>query len=244
MASPKHTLLVTGAAGGIGSGFVSEFLKTPQARTHHGIYVVHPSQPGSLAQLLASHAPPEHEYEIVLLDLTSLPAIRSFVANLKLRFENGDLPAIHGLYLIAGGIFTSKNTEDGLDYSASGLEKMFAVNYLANFLLVLLLLGSMEADCRIVFMSSSTHWPDNKSNSTHVKKEEHRIVWKDIEVLANGSGNVPGVGTGKQGRFEAGLRRYGATKTLLNLFMYGFIPFLVTLYMPVRCLKRIDNVQV
>src|SRR5277367_5667187 len=100
MASPKHTLLVTGAAGGIGSGFVSEFLKTPHASTHHAIYVVHPSAPGSLAQLLKSHAPVEHKYEIVSVDLSSLASIRDFAAVVKKRVEAGALPSIRGLFLI------------------------------------------------------------------------------------------------------------------------------------------------
>ena len=68
-------------------------------------------------------------------------------------------------------------------------------------------------------MSSSTHWPANASNASHVKKEEHKIVWKDVDVLAKGTGEVPEEGSGKQGRFEAGMRRYGTTKTLLNMFM-------------------------
>ena len=219
MTTPKHTLVVTGAAGGIGSGFVAEFLKTPHASTHRAIYVVHPSAHGSLAQLLESHAPVEHKYEIIALDLGSLAAVREFAAGVKKRVEAGELPPIRGLFCIAGGIFTSQCTEDGIDYSTDGLEKMFAVNYLANFLLVLLLLGSMEKDgARIVFMSSTTHWPENKSNASHVKKEEHKIVWKDVDVLAKGTGEV--VGKGKQERFEAAMRRYGTTKTLMNLFMY------------------------
>ena len=222
MTSLKRTLLVTGAAGGIGSGFVSEFLKTTNAKTHHAIYVVHPSAPGSLAQLLESQAPPEHKYEIVALDLGNLASIRAFARGVKKRSEAGELAPIRGLFLIAGGIFTSKNTEDGIDYSADGLEKMFAVNYLANFLLVLLLLGSMDKEAgRIVFMSSSTHWPENKSNASHVKKEEHKIVWKDVDMLAKGTGQVPEKGSGKQGRFEAAMRRYGTTKTLMNMFMYA-----------------------
>ncbi|KAG0648457.1 hypothetical protein D0Z07_5466 [Hyphodiscus hymeniophilus] len=220
MAAPKYALLVTGAAGGIGSGFVSEFLKTPQASTHYGLYVVHPSQPGSLAELLKNHAPASHKYEIASLDLSSLVSVRSFVSTLQPRVKAGELPPIRKLYLIAGGIFTSKDTEDGLDYSADGLEKMFAVNYLVNFLLVLMLLGSMKESARIVFMSSTTHWPENKSNASHVTKLEHNTVWKDVDMLANGKGNVPEAETGKKGRFEAGMRRYGTTKTLLNMFMY------------------------
>ena len=219
MASTKHTLLVTGAAGGIGSGFVSEFLKTPHAKTHHGIYVVHPSQPGTLAQVLESHAPAEHQHEIIALDLCSLASIREFAAVIKRRVEGGELPPVRGLFLIAGGIFTSKNTDDGIDYSADGMEKMFAVNYLANFLLVLLLLGSMDKEAgRILFMSSTTHWPQNKSNASHIKKEVHKIVWKEVDVLAKGTQEI--VGHGKQERFEAAMRRYGSTKTFMNMFMH------------------------
>ena len=221
MASPKHTLLVTGAAGGIGTGFVYEFLKTPQASTHHALYIIHPSQPGTLAHLLSTRAPPSHTYEILPLDLSSLSAIYSFTSSINKRVEAGDLPPLRALFLIAGGIFTAKDAADGIDYSADGMEKMFAVNYLANFVLVLRLLGCMGEAGRVVFMSSSTHWPEHRSNAGHVRREEHRVVWREVDVLARGKQEA--VGGSKKERFEAAMRRYGTSKTLMNLWMY--VPF-------------------
>lgn len=67
--------------------------------------------------------------------------------------------------LVAGGIFTSKISDDGVDFTAEGTEMTFAVNYLANFLLSTLLLQSIDEEgARIVFLSSTTHDPSFGSN--------------------------------------------------------------------------------
>jgi len=218
MESPKHTIVVTGAAGGIGGGFLYEFLQTPLASTHHGIYVAHPSEQDKLEKLLDLHAPSTHSAEIYVLDLNHLAAVRKFAAQIKAKIASKEIPPIRSLYLIAGGVFTSQTSEDGIDYSDDGFEKMFAVNYLANFFLVLLLLDSMDKQgARIVFVSSTTHDPLNWSNGGHVRLEEHKLVWRDLEGLAKGKQEV--VGSAKREKFEAAMRRYGMSKTLLNMFM-------------------------
>ena len=165
MSSLKSTILITGGAGGIGTGFISQFLSTPQASHLHGVYTYHPADAGSLASLLASRAPPSHSYELIPLDLSLMSEIRSFCTALNERMASKELGKIKFLMLIAGGIFTSKISNDGVDFTTEGVEMTFAVNYLANFLLCTLLLKSVEEEgARVVFLSSTTHDPSFKSN--------------------------------------------------------------------------------
>src|ERR1039457_2057894 len=132
---PKPTILVTGAAGGIGTGFVHAHLASPQAVSHHTIYIIHPSAPGSLAEILRLHSPKGSTYEIIPLDLSSMRDIRLFAKGVKGRIERGELGRIDVLLLIAGAMFLDKRAEDGVGFTGEGVEMTFAVNYVANFLL-------------------------------------------------------------------------------------------------------------
>jgi len=216
MDSKNGTIIVTGAAGGIGGGFVSEFLKAPHSTAYYCIYIVHPSAPGNLAATL-SKAPKGHAYEILPLDLSLHASIRVAVDSINERISSGSIPRIRGLLLVAGGIFNSPNTEDGLDFSEEGIEMTFTINYLANFLLTILFLKSMDDCARIIFMSSTTHNPAFKSNALAVTKEEHKILLNgDVEIYAKGIQEV----VEKGNQFPAAMRRYGTSKLCMNMFMY------------------------
>ena len=130
------------------------------------------------------------------------------------------------MMLIAGGIFTSQTNKAGLKFSNEGVEMTFAVNYVANFLLSVLLLRSVEngqgdgkgKGCRIVFLSSTTHDPKWGSNAFAIKKEGHKVLFPEegVEVLANGSWQEEG---SEGDRFGAALRRYGRAKLCGVLWM-------------------------
>ncbi len=226
MSSTKGTIIVTGAAGGIGNGLVTEFLKTSQATLHHSIYMVHPSAPGTLKEVLAARAPANHEHEIITLDLSSFTSIRTFASSINERIASGSLPPIRGLFLVAGGIFNSPSTVDGINYTSDGLEMTFSVNFLANFLLVLSLLESMDKEHgRIIFVSSTTHNPVLRSNAFATRKEEHKILFRDVEILAKGKQEE----VEKGDQFGAAMRRYGASKLCMNLFMH-VTQFLLSLF--------------
>jgi len=224
--SLKPTIIITGAAGGIGTGFVTAFLKTKEASTQHGIYTYHPSAPGTLQSLLEKRAPEGHTYELVPLDLSDTSGIRDFCKGVNERVREGKLGRIGGMILIAGGIFTSRIDKAGLEFSHEGVEMTFAVNYVANFLLSVLLLRSMEngqgdgkgKGCRVVFLSSTTHDPKWGSNAFAIKKEEHKVLFPEegVEVLANGSWQEEG---SELDRFGAALRRYGRAKLCGVLWM-------------------------
>ena len=106
---------------------------------------------------------------------------------------------------------------NGQTFTDDGLESHFAINYLANFLLVLLLLPSMDKEKgRIVFTSSWMHDPAHPLNG-HIKDESHKTILNDPYDLAK-----PKEADKTGDEYNAGLRRYGMSKTLMVLWMYVF----------------------
>lgn len=99
-----------------------------------------------------------------------------------------------------------------------GLEASFAVNYLSHFLFTDLLLQSMDPKGRIVVVSSWTHDPSYYVNSGHITNEQHKTVIPEggPQVLAK-----PPSKAAKGDEYKAGMRRYGMSKTLMVMFMYG-----------------------
>ena len=92
--------------------------------------------------------------EALPLDLASLAAVRQFAVD----FSAGDRPPLRALVCNAGAqhVGPTQRTDDGF-------EATFAVNHLAHFLLANLMLRHMKAPGRIVFVSSGTHDPGQKS---------------------------------------------------------------------------------
>src|SRR5262249_11573888 len=86
------------------------------------------------------------------LDLFSLDSVRRLPTVLAAM----QIPPIGGLILNAGGINTKAKV---LEFTDDGFEKTFQLNYLAHFLLANLLVQSMTAPARIIFVSSDLHDP-------------------------------------------------------------------------------------
>lgn len=197
------TVIVTGANGGLGSAFVQNLLST----SYHGIFTVRglsDQSSGRLKQILSltsmSHA-------IVSLDLGSLAAVRAFAEDINAKVSNGEIPRIRALVLNAG-----MQSFHGIKYTTDGIETTFAVNYLANFLLVLLLLKSMDPEKgRIVTISSWSHDTSFYMN-VHVTD---KLVFRDPEVMA-----YPDYEDKKGEDWPAGMRRYGLSKLCLLMFVY------------------------
>jgi NAD(P)-dependent dehydrogenase (short-subunit alcohol dehydrogenase family) len=124
----------------------------------------------------------------------------------------------------------------GQQFSAQGYEMNFAANYLAHFLLVLLLLGSMDKRCgRVVITSSSAHDPYGAYSGAFITEDEHRTVFTDLETLAHPRPDVSG------DEASAGVRRYGMSKMLLIMFMY-VPPCPNRTFSPVDAMTRDDGV--
>ncbi len=173
-----------------------------------------PSTAHELNALLAT-APPDRTSEVLALDLNSLEKIREFAEVINDRVAKGTLEPIRALILNAGFQDTSKNALKPQTFTSDGYETTFGVNYLANFILVLLLLRSMDKEHgRIVFVASWTHDPHDERNNMMgaYNEEEYKTVLGDVQALAKGIEY-------QDDGAKAGMRRYGSSKTLLVMFM-------------------------
>lgn len=157
--APKGTILVTGANGGLGSAIVSQIIKTPSlADEYHGLYTVRSAKSAqAVSAILARKSRPQQQqhpqHELVDLDLSSLASVRRTAGEINRRVKAGEIPPIRALILNAAWQEYTTGTRTG-----DGFDMAFQVNYLAHFLLTLLLLQSMDRrDGRIVVLGSWSH---------------------------------------------------------------------------------------
>lgn len=213
MASAKGSFVLTGCNGGLGKALVAEFLKSPEAMEYKGQFAVrNPSTATALHQIIATSLKAE-DHDIITVDLSSLASVRWSAQKINESVSSGKIPPIRALVLNAALQHTRGQT-----FTSDGLESNFAVNYLANYLLVLLLLPSMDKEMgRIVFVSSWTHDPSHPLNG-HITEEKHKTIVNSVDDLARPKESD------KQGdEYNAGMRRYGMSKTLMVLWMW--VPF-------------------
>lgn len=169
---------MTGGTSGLGKVAAQQIAETPGMRILLGVRPV--------SQFAVKTLP---------LDLTSLASVCVFAQGVIQ--ELGD-ELIAGLVLNAGTQFPNINqrTEDGF-------ETTFAVNYLAHYLLLQLLLPKLAQGATVVITTSDTHDPDK--NPMAPKK-------LDPELLAYPQGQSGST------EFSAGFRAYAASK-LCDLLM-------------------------
>lgn len=78
-------------------------------------------------------------------------------------------------------------SKTGVGFTSEGWEKTWAVNYAANVLLILRLLGVMGDGARIVWLGSTSHDPSFLSNRAAFHTSEMKTIFKgegkgDVEV--------------------------------------------------------------
>ncbi|WIY06081.1 SDR family NAD(P)-dependent oxidoreductase [Amycolatopsis mongoliensis] len=137
------TLLMTGASRGLGRAAAEKIL-----RERPGVHLVVTARGGALAGELA-RSTGNPNVTALACDLASMTSIRAAAAELA------GLPPLDGFVGNAGLQMTSRAhaTEDGF-------EPTFAVNVLANYLLLRLLWARFAAPARIVLVGSDTHFGD------------------------------------------------------------------------------------
>ncbi|QIN81671.1 SDR family NAD(P)-dependent oxidoreductase [Rubrobacter tropicus] len=137
----------------------------------------------------------------MVLDLASLHSVRSFAEAFAAR---EDLPPLRALVLNAGLQVVS-----GTTYTEDGFETTFGVNHLGHYLLVNLLVGEMAPPARIVFVSSGTHDPEQRTGMPAPRyRGAKALAWPERYPDPDEEGE----GTGVVGR-----RRYTTSK-LANLY--------------------------
>ncbi len=139
--------------------------------------------------------------EAMRLDLASLSSIRGFAEEFAAR---EDLPPLRAIVCNAG-----LQVVGGTTYTEDGFETTFGVNHLGHFLLVNLLLREMSAPARVVYVSSGTHDPKQRTGMPEPRYRSlaalvHPDEYPDPAEEGESSGTV-------------GRRRYTTSK-LLNIY--------------------------
>jgi NAD(P)-dependent dehydrogenase (short-subunit alcohol dehydrogenase family) len=172
------TIVMTGGTSGLGAVAAQQIAGTP------GMRLVLGGRLGSQSAI-----------ETLPLDLSRLSSVREFAQGVIQ--ELGD-KLIDGLVLNAGTQFPNleQRTEDGF-------ESTFAINHLAHYLLLQLLLPKLAQGATVVITTSDTHDP-----------EQNPMAPKDLdpELLAHPQARRRPTG------FSAGFRAYAASK-LCDLLM-------------------------
>ncbi|KAL1641000.1 hypothetical protein SLS58_006442 [Diplodia intermedia] len=204
------TVVLTGAAGGLGSALAENIVSRQEPDAC--IFTVR-NQSSANAQPLHALRDTAHgkTIEIHELDLATLDSVRAFAADINKRVASQQLPRISVLILNAA-VIPAGNQRLYTNADGAKIEMMFAVNHLANFLLTLLLLPSMDGEKgRVVLVSSHAHDLQSASLS---KYRPEKLPW-DLDEIARGE-QTPEPGD------EANdvMRRYGMSKLCQILFMH------------------------
>ena len=189
-----------------GRAIAQQFVQSYHPYT--GIFTVRNTQSPNVEPLLDILRPSGKQYSTRELELGSFFSVRRFAGDINAQVASGALKPIKALVLNAG-----YQSQLGQKFTKDGYEVTFQVNYLANFLLVLLLLESMDKENgRIIFISSWTHDPANSYNRGLKLK---KTMWRPVSDIAR-----PAQADGKGLANQAGMRRYAESKLWLMMFMY------------------------
>ena len=146
-------------------------------------------------------------FSIEAVDLASLSSVRSFAESMSNKISTGSLPPISAL--ICNAFSWSLK---GQKYTLDGIESTFQVSHLSHFVLVLILLNSMDKTSgRIVFLGSEAHDSKNKGGLNPLGA----ILPENLEELATPSADKPGE------EMARGFQRYGNAKLANVMFMHS-----------------------
>jgi NAD(P)-dependent dehydrogenase (short-subunit alcohol dehydrogenase family) len=184
----RRTVLITGGTGSLGFAAAREVL------AHDGwdVVITGRADVAGAAARLGAGATGHH------LDLGSLAAVRRFAR---------DLPPLDAVVCNAGLMAVS-----GPATTADGVEATFGVNHLAHFLLVREVLPSMRAAGRVVFVSSATHDPAQRTGFPPPRFATARELAHPDDAD----------GAAAESPMRAGRRRYAASKLCNVLTAYEF----------------------
>lgn len=181
MPTPTRTIVMTGATRGIGRRAAETILRqAPDA------VLVVLARGGGAADLAASNP----NVRTLDVDLDAPESIRTATAALRRVLASGALPPLTTVIANAGLQLLRADSA-----TADGLETTFAVNVVANHLLVEGLRESLSPGARIVVTTSDTHFGDLAHNMGLVPGP----VWRDPEALARPAADAS-AGTRKAGQ--------------------------------------------
>lgn len=192
-----QTVIITG--GNTGLGYSCARTIATASKSWHILIASRNQQQATQAVATLKGETGNQHIEALPLDLASLASVRSLVKNIATR----ELPPLRAVICNAGIQVVS-----GTTYTQDGFETTFGVNCLGHFLLVNLLLRSLVAPARIVFLSSSTHYPkDFVSQMTAIVPPRYHdaraLAWPEKYPDAAATNDSPQT---------VGTRRYSTSK--------------------------------
>lgn len=154
MASSRGTILLTGANGGLGSAIAKQIAQSPElASVYQSLFLVRSAEKATTLNGILGQAPASFSHDVLSVDLSSLASVREVAKSINARVAEGSLPPIRALLISAG--FQELTTQT---FTVDGFDMTFQVNFLSQFLLVLLLLESVDREHgRIVIVSGMNH---------------------------------------------------------------------------------------
>lgn len=194
MNSSKKTIIITGGNSGLGYACAKNI-----AKAHKNNHVILACRNAAKANEAVNSLIRETENSNITsleLDLESLESVRGFVT----KFLNSEYPPLYSLVCNAGVIMVDKTY-----YTKDGFESTFGINHLGHFLLTNMLLGKMTNSGRIIFVSSGTHDPAQKTIVAPPVYENARLLAYPKEMSQNES------------MITVGQRRYSTSK-LCNIY--------------------------
>jgi NAD(P)-dependent dehydrogenase (short-subunit alcohol dehydrogenase family) len=198
MEKANKTVIVTGGNSGLGFETARAILQAGNA--WHVIIAGRSRERCEAAARRLAQESGNQNVEAMALNLASLVSIRRFAAEVSTR----GMPPLRALVCNAGvqNVSGTKRTEDQF-------EATFGVNHLGHFLLANLLLRHLEGPGRIVFVSSGTHDPGQRTGMPAPQLREAKLLAApDDEVDAHSN---PGL---------VGRRRYTTSKLCNVLCAY------------------------
>lgn len=160
--SIRHTIVMTGASRGIGA--VAADVILGRDRSAHLVVIGRNPGPNVLRR---SH---------IEADLSSIESTVEAAREVADWANRGIIPPLTGFVGNAGTQYANDNVE-----TADGLEATFAVNVIANHLLLRELEFSFTAAARVAITVSDTHFGDFRHNLAMVPAP----IWKRAEILAH-----------------------------------------------------------
>lgn len=168
--SPTRTVVMTGASRGLGRRAAIDLLHDHDV---HLIALARSGTPEVTADLREASGNPN--VTTVTADLASMASIRAVAAAVRDQLAGGDLPPLTG-FVGNAGLQLTRATQASVD----GTEVTFAVNVLANYVLIDELREVFTAPARIVLTTSDTHFGDFRHNMGMVPAP----TWREPHSLA------------------------------------------------------------
>jgi NAD(P)-dependent dehydrogenase (short-subunit alcohol dehydrogenase family) len=203
--------VITGGNSGLGYGCARALLAA-SPRWHVVLACRELGRANEAADTLRAAAPSGAKVEAMALDLASLASVRSFAETLAERLRAGTLPPLHGLVCNAG-------MQGARALTADGFEATFGVNHLGHYLLVNLLLPSLEKPARIAVVASGVHDPVQLADFPSAGVPPP--AWSSTAELAKG---VMGPAAANDDANADRGRRYSTSKLANVYFTYALAP--------------------